>query len=182
MILYINSCVRKNSRTNELAKCLLNKLGDYEELKLNELNLCPLKEETLQKRTEFIANKNYKDESFNYAKQFAKADIIVISAPFWDFSFPAILKTYLENIYVTGIVSKYGEDGKPHGLCKAKILYYVTTSGGQFNSSFSYDYLSSLAKYCFGIKETRLIKAEMLDVVGYDSNEILKKAKEDITI
>lgn len=26
----------------------------------------------------------------------------------------------LENIYVTGLVSEYGADGMPHGLCLAK--------------------------------------------------------------
>ena len=50
-------------------------------------------------------------------------DIIVIGAPFWDLSFPAILKIFIENIYVTGLVTKFGENGKPVGLCKAKKLY-----------------------------------------------------------
>lgn len=42
MILYINSCVRENSRTDRLAKVLLEKLGEYVEVKLDELNLHPL--------------------------------------------------------------------------------------------------------------------------------------------
>lgn len=50
-----------------------------------------------------------------------------------DLSFPARLKIYLENIYVTGIVSKYDENGRPRGLCRAERLYYVTTAGGPFD-------------------------------------------------
>ena len=48
---------------------------------------------------------------FRYARQFAAADKIVIAAPLWDLSFPAQLKVYLENIYVTGIVTKYSDAG-----------------------------------------------------------------------
>ena len=40
---------------------------------------------------------------FDLASQFQQADEIVIAAPYWDLSFPAILKLYLENIYVTGV-------------------------------------------------------------------------------
>lgn len=39
MILYINSCVRKESRTNRIAKALIEKLGD-EFLRLNATLNC----------------------------------------------------------------------------------------------------------------------------------------------
>ena len=93
---------------------------EYEELNLYKEKLAPLTKETLEKRTHFIENGDYSSPMFKYAKQFAKADIIVISAPYWDLSFPAELKIYIENIYVTGITSKYGSNGFPIGMCKAK--------------------------------------------------------------
>ena len=55
--------------------------------------------ETLKKRTALIESGDYSDRMFDYAKQFASADTIVIAAPYWDLSFPALLKTYFENIY-----------------------------------------------------------------------------------
>ena len=113
---------------------------------------------------------------FDFAKQFAAADTIVISAPYWDLSFPAVLKNYIENIYVTGIVSAYGEDGMPVGLCRATKLYYVTTAGGPYDSTYSYGYIESLAKNFFGIPETALVKAEMLDIAGNNAEEILAQA------
>ena len=175
MILYINSCVRQDSRTDRIARALLDKLGgDHEELCLPALNILPLDQERLDKRTQLIETGNYDDPMFDYAKQFASADTIVIAAPFWDLSFPAILKTYLENIYVIGIVSEYGADGMPRGLCKADKLYYVTTAGGPYTPDYSYEYIRELATVCFGIKETELIKAEMLDVEGFDADEIVK--------
>ena len=36
--------------------------------------------------------------------------------------------------------------------------------------------MRELATVCFGIKETELIKAEMLDVKGFDAEEIVKTA------
>lgn len=173
MVLYINACVRDESRTDRLAKKLLGSLGDYTELKLSEENLKPLDKDTLEYRSELIAKGQFDNDMFKYARQFADADIIVISAPFWDLSFPAILKTYIENIYITGLVSKYGEDGRPVGLCKASKLYYVTTAGGPYVGKYSYDYIKDLAMGAFGIKDTELIYAEMLDIVGNDPEKIL---------
>ena len=50
MILYINACVRDESRTDRLARRLLDKLGEYTELKLAEENLKPLDKGALEYR------------------------------------------------------------------------------------------------------------------------------------
>ena len=176
MILYINACVRKNSRTDKLAKVLLSKFDDeIVELKLEDEKLLPYSESMIEKRTELARQGNFSDEIFKWANLFATADEIVISAPHWDLSFPAILKIFIENIYVTGLVTKFGENGKPVGLCKAKRLYYVATSGGKFIPDFSYNYIESLCKDYFGIKETELIFAQMLDVDGFAADEIMEE-------
>ena len=180
MILYVNACVRAESRTNRLAKALLAKLGAFEEVRLTDLELKPLNEERLSYREAQIAKQNYNDRIFHLSKQFAEADLIVVSAPYWDDQFPAILKTYFEHIYSMGIVTKFSEDGRPQGLCKAKKLYYVTTAGGKYNPRFSYDYIDHLVKNIFGIRETELICAEYLDIEGNDAEEILSKAIRDI--
>ena len=173
MILYINACIRNESRTDRIARSLLEKLGEYEEVKLSDIGLKPLDEETLQRRSKFVSANDYSDSLFDYAKQFASADKIVIAAPHWDLSFPALLKIYIENIYVTGIVSRYDENGKPLGLCKADKLYYVTTSGGPLIEEFGYGYIHNLMTKYMGVKDTTLVKAEMLDVDGFDSEAIV---------
>lgn len=181
MILYINSCVRNDSRTHKIAKAVLRKLGrEYTEIYLPDKNLQPLSSEMLEKRTKLTEQGDYSDAMFNYAKQFATADTIVISAPFWDLSFPAILKIYIENIYVTGIVSEYAPDGSPHGLCKAKELIYITTAGGPYVSDYSFGYIKELAEKYMGIPKTKLIKAEMLDVEGFDAEKIVQDAIKSI--
>lgn len=82
-ILYINACVKPNSRTNELAKYLLNKIKrKIEEVNLSVENVPLLTNNLLEKRTSLINNNDFNDEYFKWAKQFSKADSIVISAPY----------------------------------------------------------------------------------------------------
>lgn len=174
MNLYINCCVRDESRTKRLADAVVERLGgDFTELDLYKENIRPLDKESLCRRTSLVERGDYSGKMFDLSKQFASAETIVIAAPYWDLSFPAQLKAYIENIYVTGIVSDYGEDGKPFGLCRAGKLYYVTTAGGPYDPAYSYGYIESLCKGFFGIPETYLVKAEMLDIIGYDAEEIL---------
>lgn len=51
MILYINACVRTESRTDRLARAVLSKLGAFEEVKLTDMEMKPLNEERLDYRT-----------------------------------------------------------------------------------------------------------------------------------
>lgn len=181
MTLYVNCCARKNSRTNRLAHALLDRLGGYEEIFLYEEDLQPLNQQRLEQRNALLEKKQYDNAIFRYARQFAAADVIVIAAPFWDLSFPAQLKNYIENIYVTGIVTRYDEKGQPQGLCHARKLYYVTTAGGPYDGRYSYEYLKTLAQDYFGIGEVELVMAQMLDIVGNDPEQILGEAIESLT-
>ncbi len=122
MTLFINCCAREDSRTERLARALLKTLGEYEELRLYDEPLHPLGRADIAKRDALLARKKYDDEMFRYARQFAAADRIVIAAPLWDLSFPAQLKVYLENIYVTGIVTKYSDAGSP-SACAARASF-----------------------------------------------------------
>lgn len=181
MILYVNACMRKESRSEQIARAVLKRLGgEQEEVKLSEENLLPLSEERLIRRTELIEKHDYSDPMFRLARQFQAADEIVVAAPYWDLAFPAVLKLYLENIYVTGLVSEYTETGEPHGLCRARKLWYVTTAGGPYVPDYSYAYIRTLARDYFGIPETELISAEMLDVQGYDAESIVANTIREI--
>ena len=162
-ILYINACVRENSRTNQLARFFLGKLeGKISEIKLNEADLKPLNSTSLAKRENCIKRRAYDDAMFDYAKQFALADTIVIAAPYWDLSFPAILKIYLEQVCVDGITYRYNR-GRPMSLCRAKRLVYITTSGGIIDYDLGYNYVKTVARIFFGIDETVRFSAEDLD-------------------
>ena len=182
-ILFVNSCTRLNSRTNELAQHLLNCLeGKITHVNLYKTNVRPIDSNDLEKRTESIKNGNFSLAEFEHAKQFADADIIVIAAPFWDLSFPSVLKIYFENITVSGVTFEYTEKGRPASKCRAKKLYYITTSGGYIgNNNFGFDYVKALAETFFGINDISFYSAEGLDIFGADVKGIMDEAKEQIT-
>lgn len=178
-ILFVNACVRENSRTLDIAKIALEKLNNaYTEVNLQKTDLKPLNRESLDIREKLILQDDFSDEMFRYAKDFAAADKIVIAAPYWDLAFPALLKIYLEQITVPGITFRYAK-GVPQGLCRAKRLIYVTTAGGIIYDNFGFEYVKALAQKIYGIGEVLFFKAENLDIDGNDVNDILRRAKSD---
>ena len=112
-----------------------------------------------------------------WAVQFAQADTIVIAAPYWDLLFPTMVRAYLEAITVSGITFFYNEQGIPQGLCKAKKLIYVTTSGGPIIQNYGFEYIKALATTFYGIENVEFVSAEGLDILGADPDAILRKAK-----
>ena len=179
MVLLVNACVRGESRTRHLAEKLLEKIGgDRVEVRLEDVAFPKTDEAFLKKRDSMIATRQFGDDYFSLAKQFAAADIIVIAAPYWDLSFPAVLKQYIEHINVLGITFEYTPEGIPKGLCKAKKLYYVMTAGGTFvPEEYGFGYIKALAQSFYGIKEVELIKAVGLDIVGADVDAIMNEAE-----
>lgn len=182
MILYINACVRKASRTKRLADYLLSKTSEsIEEIKLSEIEFPIVDENFLSMRDRLISERDFKNPMFDSARQFAQADKIVIAAPYWDLSFPAVLKQYFEQINVLGVTFSYSPEGVPVGLCKAKRLYYVTTAGGNFvPEEYGFGYVKTLANSFYGITDVELIKAVGLDIADADETEIILKCMNDI--
>lgn len=175
MILLINACVRKASRTKRLAdRFLSEKKQSVTEINLADIEYPKVDEEFLIKRDSLIAKGDFDNPMLELAKQFANADEIVIAAPFWDLSFPSSLKQYFEQINVLGITFRYTLEGIPQGLCKAKKLTYITTAGGEFfPEEFGFGYVKALAENFYGIRDVRLIKATGLDVDGANVEKIL---------
>ena len=180
--LFVNACVRKKSRTRKLAEHLLEKLDQpFEEIRLEDIRFPLVDEAFLRERDRLISEGDFEDPMFDLARQFAEAETIVIAAPYWDLSFPAALKQYLELVNVVGVTFCYTEEGIPAGLCKAGRLYYVTTAGGDWMpEEFGFGYVKALAQNYYGIRDVRLIKAAGLDIIGADVDAILKAAEETI--
>ena len=107
----------------------------------------------------------------------------MVAAPYWDLSFPASLKQYIEQINVTGITFMYTPEGIPKGLCKAKKLYYVMTAGGTYvPEEFGFGYVKSLAQNFYGIRKIELIKAVGLDIDSANVEEIMGKDKQELLL
>ncbi len=178
MTLFVDACVRKESRTRRLAQRLLSAMGEpYQELRLGEIAFPAVDEDFLRRRGELVIKRAFDDSLLRFARQFAQADGIVIAAPLWDLSFPAALKQYLEQITVVGVTFQYTPEGAPRGLCRAGWLTYVTTAGGDsFPEEYGFGYVKALAQNFYGIPDVRLLKAAGLDIDGADTEAILRAA------
>ena len=173
-LLFIDSTVRPQniSRTYKLAQKVLEenvKTGLYEtetvRLLDNEEKLLPLNYKRLEERTALVQKKAYDNSLFSFARQFADADLIVIAAPFWDMSFPAVLKCYFEQVSVSGVTFYYNEKNEAVGLCKAKKIIYVTTAGGKRYYNGGFEYVKGLCENLFGIKSFEEVYEENLDAL-----------------
>ncbi len=182
-ILYVNACVRKESRTRTLAEKLLSRLDEpFEEIRLEDISFPIITEEYLNMRDRLISDGDYQNPVFDLARQFAEAETIVIAAPYWDLSFPAMLKQYLEQINVVKITFRYSEDGVPVGLCRAERLFYVTTAGGYFvPEEYGFGYVRALAQNYYGIQDVRKIEALGLDIDGANVDAIMAAATDQLS-
>lgn len=178
--LFINATVREASRTAELAKLVLDRLKDeVHEINLQNEKIEPLDRESLALRDRLIKERITDHPLLQYAKEFSRADTIVVAAPYWDLSFPSLLKIYLEAVTVCGMTFRY-ENNAPRGLCRAERLFYITTAGGPIISDFGFSYVKELAETFYGIRQTTCFRAEGLDIIGADVDGIMARAKGEI--
>ena len=187
-LLFVNACVRgERSRTLKLARRFLeNWQRNHSDGVITQVDLCkdrpvPQYPEVLAQRDELWNAGKLDDPMFDLARQFAAADRIVVAAPFWDLSFPAILKIYLERISVTNITFGYDEQGNNVGLCKAGKLLLITTRGGNFSlpeTAWMEMGARQLEALCamYGIPSFQCLAAEGLDDIRNDKETILAEA------
>lgn len=183
-VLYIDCCIRRTgvSRTKDLCDFFLYQLSfeDEFELKtidLNELPLAPMTREDLEHRNELILNKEFEDDFFRYAREFAEADRILIGAPFWNLTLPSKLKVYLEWVCMSGVTFCY-EGTTCVGLCKAKKMLLISTAGfalGGVNNGA--EYLNQLSKEFLGIGQFDCCCPEELDARGNELDTIMSQAR-----
>ena len=183
-ILFVNACVRPDSRTLALAETVLGKLlGNVEEVRLYDAPPALLDAAGIQEREAAVARQELLSPCLLPARRFAEADVIVMAAPYWDLMFPAALKLYLEGVTVAGVTFRYSPEGRPKGLCRARALYYVTTAGGFIGQNdFGFSYVKALAQGMLGIADVRRFTAEGLDIRGADVDAILREAKRAVVL
>ena len=181
-VLFVDCCMREESRTRILANSFLESIEpeiELTHLELTKLDLKPLVNEFYHDREVILKSKNLNHPRFKYAHQLSQADEVIVAAPFWDLTFPALLKIYIENCTVDGITFKSSEDGL-EGICKANNLFYLTTRGGFYTDNpmeQAFPHMNAIAKF-FGIKNFYGLAADGMDVKGFDSKKSLDEACE----
>lgn len=179
MMLVVDCCIRgDDSATRKYYQAYLKTLSErnIQILELSKLQLVPLDSKMLQKRDLLCANKAFDHRIFQLARQFLEAEEILVAAPFWDLSFPALLKVYLEQIVVNGLTFGYDSEGRCVGYCKAQKLLYFSTCGGYFGKChLGFEYVKSLAAM-LGIEECIPYILEGLDIEPAQRDAILTQA------
>lgn len=61
--------------------------------------------------------------------QFVAADKYIFVTPIWNFSYPPVMKSYLDAICITGKTFKYHHDGSRTGLLGDKKAVHIQASG-----------------------------------------------------
>ena len=185
-LLFVDCCISqrgKDSRTRRLADAFLAAFrekwpgADVETVTPETLlALRPFDAEMLNERDALASVGAWDAPVFDLARQFRAADAIVAAAPFWDMSFPAALRTYIEYISANGLTYHYDENGC-HGDCKAQRLVYLTSGGDvERENSVGVVYWRQLAGM-FGIPRFDYVFAGGLDALPDQAPELLESAR-----
>ena len=190
-IYQIDSSARKDGSTSRaLAKKLLNKIKKPED----EVIYRDLNDEMVfvSGLTESGMNIDEKDQNENHKKMFKlsdqlvkelkESDVIIISAPIYNYGPPATLKAWSDLAARVGETFRFKPNGRREGLLNNKRAYLVITSGGtKLNSNE--DFLTPWLKYIlnfFGIDKIDIICADQMALDYKKSIEDAEKQIENI--
>ena len=172
-LLFVNCCISQrggDSRTKALADAFLTAFrashpgAEVEEVTPEALlALKPFNAEMLNRRDALAAENAFDAPVYALARQFRAADAVAVAAPFWDLSYPAALRTYIEYISANGLTYHYDAAGC-HGDCAAGHLVYLTSCGDvEREDSVGVIHWRQLAAM-FGIPQFDYVFAGGLDV------------------
>ncbi|MBD1161507.1 NAD(P)H-dependent oxidoreductase [Pelagibacterales bacterium SAG-MED15] len=187
-IYQIDSSARKEgSISRSLAKKLLNKIKKpddeviYRDLDDEMLFVSGLTESGMKipedKQTD--GHKKMFQLSDKLVEELKDSDVIIISAPIYNFGPPATLKAWSDLAARVNTTFKYTPDGKRIGLLKDKKAYLVITSGGTKIGSEE-DFLTPWLKLMlnfFGIMDVKIISADQMAI---DYEKSIAKAEKEI--
>ena len=187
-IYQIDSSARKEgSSSRALAKKLLDKIKKpndeiiYRDLDDEMVFVSGLTESGMKidKKDQTENHKKMFELSDKLVKELKESDVIIISAPIYNYGPPATLKAWSDLAARVGETFKFRSDGRREGLLKNKRAYLVITSGGtKLNSKedFLTPWLKFILKF-FGIEKIDIICA---DQMALDYDKSIRDAEEQI--
>ena len=187
-IYQIDSSARKEgSSSRALAKKLLDKIKKpndeiiYRDLDDEMVFVSGLTESGMKidKKDQTEHHKKMFELSDKLVKELKESDVIIISAPIYNYGPPATLKAWSDLAARVGETFKFKPDGRREGLLKNKRAYLVITSGGTKLNSKE-DFLTPWLKFIlnfFGIEKIDIICA---DQMALDYDKSIRDAEEQI--
>ena len=133
----------------------------------------------IEKKDQTEHHKKMFELSDTLVKELKESDIIIISAPIYNYGPPATLKAWSDLAARVGETFRFKPNGRREGLLKNKRAYLVITSGGtKLNSNE--DFLTPWLKFIlnfFGIEKVETICA---DQMALDYEKSIKNAEAQI--
>jgi FMN-dependent NADH-azoreductase len=114
------------------------------------------------------------------SEQFVSADKYVFVTPLWNFSFPPIMKAYLDSVAVAGKTFKYTEQG-PIGLLTDKKALHIQARGGFYSEGpaaqmeMGHRYISVMMSF-FGVPSLEGLFVEGHNAMPDKAEEIKENA------
>lgn len=96
-------------------------------------------------------------------QQFLDADVVVIGAPFYNFSIPSTLKAWIDRIAISGRTFRYTAEGVQQGLAGGKRVIVASGRGGQYGDGNPADFQEPYLRQVFaflGIHDLEIVRAE----------------------
>ena len=169
VIAIIDSTIREESRTRSILNGVTKAFSNvtFKTYNLNNFSIDVTNAGNFSK-------KNTDSFFYNIAKEIASADGVIVAAPFWDMSYPALLKAFIEKISILDIMFADGPN-ECIGISRNKFMLYITTRGMNIKTNSQFDGATkSLKSLCnlWGIPSFSCISAYNLD---YLSDAEIKK-------
>ena len=182
-----SSARKKGSSSRALAKKLLDKIKKpddeiiYRDLDDEMVFVSGLTESGMKidKKDQTEHHKKMFELSDTLVKELKESDVIIISAPIYNYGPPATLKAWSDLAARVGETFRFKENGRREGLLKNKKAYLVITSGGTKLNSKE-DFLTPWLKFIlnfFGIENVQIISA---DQMALDYKKSIKEAEKQI--
>lgn len=108
------------------------------------------------------------------------ADVVILTAPMYNFGIPSALKAWIDQIARAGVTFKYTSEG-PQGLLGDKRVIVVTTRGGNYRDTDADNHTPYLLQTLgfLGLGEPEMVYVEGL-ARSAQREEALKKAEEEV--
>jgi len=182
-----SSARKKGSTSRSLAKKLIKKIkkpGDkviYRDLDDEMVFVSGLTESGMKiaKKDQTKEHKKMFKLSDTLVRELKESDIIIISAPIYNYGPPATLKAWSDLAARVGETFRFKPNGRREGLLKNKRAYLIITSGGTKLNSKE-DFLTPWLKFIlnfFGIKKIDVVSA---DQMALNYKKSIKDAEDQI--
>ncbi|HEY5621661.1 MAG TPA: NAD(P)H-dependent oxidoreductase [Pontiella sp.] len=116
--------------------------------------------------------------AMNYASKqadaFNNADVLVLTMPMWNFTVPAIMKAWMDQILCPGLTFSISKEEGIRPLHSIKSIVLLVSSGGVYKEDDDRDALTRQVRNAFGfigIEDIEVVWAEGQNPLFFDNHE-----------